>query len=180
MCPQCTALLRPIRDISILREKSLELPLATKPLIFSTNPAIKFSFHVLRNGKQFIATIYTAILSSIGGGIRHPFQIHVKADVDPTSKDGKMITPIKVLADLPITVDLGPQAIQELFATLPEFDVEAGMPEPEGTVRLVQTYASSHASSHAVLDRLIWMKENVVEGNRKLWPQQCITLPACL
>ncbi|KAL4816223.1 hypothetical protein BDW67DRAFT_185047 [Aspergillus spinulosporus] len=163
MCPECTTLLRSIRNTSILREKSLELPLATKPLIFSTNPALKFPFRVLRNENQLIATIYTAILNTIGGGIRHPIQIHVKANVDPASKDGKLITPVKVLADLPIDVDLGPQAIQELFAALPEFDVEAGMPEPEGTVRWVQAYASSHAA----LARLIWMSENVVEGNRK-------------
>ncbi|KAL4747016.1 hypothetical protein BDW72DRAFT_206835 [Aspergillus terricola var. indicus] len=165
MCPQCTTLVRSIRDTSILREKSLELPLATKPLIFSTNPALRFPFRVLRNEKQLIATIYTAILNSIGGGIRHPIQIHVKANVDPGSKDAKMITPVKVLADLPIDVDIGPQAIQELFAALPEFDVEAGLPEPEGTVRWVQTYASSHVA----LARLTWMNENVVEGNRKYW-----------
>ncbi|KAL4737113.1 hypothetical protein BDV11DRAFT_207027 [Aspergillus similis] len=163
MCPQCTTLLRSIRDICILREKSLELPIATKPLIFSTNPALKFPFRVLRNEKQLIAAIYTAILKSVGGGIRHPVQIHVKANVDPVSKDCKMITPVKVLADLPIDVDLGPQAIQELFAALPEFDVEAGVPEPEGTVRWVQTYESSHAA----LVRLTWMIENVVEGNQK-------------
>ncbi|KAL3433246.1 hypothetical protein BDV09DRAFT_196975 [Aspergillus tetrazonus] len=77
-----------------------------------------------------------------------------------------MITPVKVLVDLPIDVDLGTQAIQELFAALPEFDVEAGMPEPEGTVRWLQTYASSHAA----LARLIWIDENVVEGNREYRP----------
>ncbi|KAL5000892.1 hypothetical protein BDV10DRAFT_192653 [Aspergillus recurvatus] len=163
MCADCTTLLRSIRDTSILREKSLELPLATNPLIFSTNPALKLPFRILRDEKQLIATVYKAVLHSIGGGIRHPIQIHIKANVDPVAKDGKLITPVKVLVDLPVDVDLGPQAIQELFAALPKFDVEAGVPEPEGTVRWLQTYASSHAS----LARLTWFSENVVEGGQK-------------
>ncbi|KAL4985755.1 hypothetical protein BDW68DRAFT_179443 [Aspergillus falconensis] len=163
MCTDCTTILRSIRDTSILREKSLAPPIATNPLIFSTNPALKFPFCVLRDEKQLIAAIYKAILKGIGGGVRHPVQMHIRANVDPVGKDGKLITPVKVLVDLPVDVDLGSQAIQELFEALPKFDVEAGVPEPEGTVRWVQTYASSHAS----LARLTWLNENVVEGDQK-------------